>query len=210
MDMPDLNQSATDFWEEIYRQKSPKSGGQPSAILKQYLTGQTPGNALELGCAKGDDAVWLAQNGWKVTAVDISQTALDYAEANARAQGMLNRIDFQQHDLAVSFPDLTADLATAMFLQTPLEFPRSEVLRQAADCLRPGGLLLIVSHGSRAPWSWAKDDKLYPTARQSLHDLNLQAKDWKELFVGEKERMASGPDGQKALVKDAIIFLKRL
>jgi SAM-dependent methyltransferase len=210
MDMPDLNLDAVDFWEKLYRKKSPKSGGQPSATLERFLTDREPGEALELGCAKGDDAVWLAKKGWQVTAVDISETALSYAETNAQRQGVSDRIDFQQHDLSVSFPDIRCDLVTAMFLQTPLDFPRNEVLKKAAHSLNSGGLLLIVSHGARAPWSWAKADKDYPTARENLCELKLGANEWGELHVGEEKRMAHGPDNQKATVTDAIIFLRRL
>jgi SAM-dependent methyltransferase len=210
MDMPDPNLDAVDFWEILYKNKSPDSNGRPSRVLERFLTNRQPGQALELGCAKGDDAVWLAQKGWHVTAVDISKTALSYAETNAQSHGVSDRIDFQQHDLSVSFPDIRCDLVTAMFLQTPLEFPRTEVLRKAAHSLNPGGLLLIVAHGSRAPWSWAKSDKTYLTARESLRELNLEASEWEEFHVGEEMRMAPGPDNQKATVTDAIIFLRRL
>jgi SAM-dependent methyltransferase len=210
MDMPDTNLNAVDFWEILYKKKSPKSDGRPSAVLERFLTDREQGKALELGCAKGDDAIWLAKNGWQVTAVDISKTALGYAEANARNHSVSDRIDFQQHDLSVSFPDIRCDLVTAMFLQTPLDFPRTKVLKKAAHSLNPGGLLLIVAHGSRAPWSWAKADKVYPTARDSLCELDLKSDEWEELHVGEEERMANGPDNQKANVTDAIIFLKRL
>ncbi|CTQ52514.1 tellurite resistance protein TehB [Roseibium album] len=210
MDMPDLNLDAVDFWEILYKNKPSGSNGRPSRVLERFLIDRTPGNALELGCAKGDDAVWLAKNGWQVTAVDISKTALSYAEANAQSQGLADRIDFQQHDLSVSFPDIRCDLVTAMFLQTPLDFPRTEVLKKAAQSLNSEGLLLIVAHGSRAPWSWAKADKTYFTARESLRELNLEADDWEEIHVGEEKRFARGPDNQKATVTDAIIFLRRM
>jgi cyclopropane fatty-acyl-phospholipid synthase-like methyltransferase len=43
-----------------------------------------PGRALELGCGDGRDAIFLAQNGFEVTAVDFSPTALKMARINAR------------------------------------------------------------------------------------------------------------------------------
>jgi 2-polyprenyl-3-methyl-5-hydroxy-6-metoxy-1,4-benzoquinol methylase len=43
-----------------------------------YVSGRLrPGTALDLGCGEGGNAVWIAQQGWRVTAVDLSATALD-------------------------------------------------------------------------------------------------------------------------------------
>ncbi|MEM7026207.1 MAG: class I SAM-dependent methyltransferase [Pseudomonadota bacterium] len=209
MEMPDTNQSALDFWEEVYRAASPESGGRPSAVLERFVSGRTPGTALDLGCAKGDDAVWLAKQGWSVTAVDISPTVLGYARANAARCGVENRIDFQQHDLTLSFPRVRCDLVCAMFLQTPIAFDRVPILVRAAETLRTGGLLLVVTHGSVAPWSWAKADSVFPTPRESLEQLELTAADWEEIFVGSSSREATGPEGQRAKVSDTIVALER-
>lgn len=210
MGMPDINQPAHEFWEELYKNASADTKGRPSAMLERYVAKRTPGVALDLGCAKGDDAVWLAKRGWHVTAVDISPTALDHARANAERNGVADCIDFQVHDLSKSFPDLACDLVTAMFLHTPLEFPRAQVLQRAAKALRPGGLLLIVGHGSVAPWQWEVRSKPLPAAKDSLAELDLPASDWVKLFVGIVDREGTGPEGQKASVSDTIIALERL
>ena len=44
------------------------------------LTGLPVGTALDAGCGTGADAVWLARQGWAVTAIDISPTAVGQAE----------------------------------------------------------------------------------------------------------------------------------
>ena len=56
-----------------------KTSGVPSKILEQFTEILAPGQALDLGCAKGDDVVWLAKQGWQVLGVDISKAALDIA-----------------------------------------------------------------------------------------------------------------------------------
>ncbi len=117
--------------------------------------------------------MWLARSGWKITTVDISETALNYARQNADKAGVAGNIDFQRHDLSESFPEDRYDLITALFLQTPLAFPRIDILRQAASAVVPGGLLLVVSHGSRASWSWSVPETVYPTAMENLEKLNL-------------------------------------
>lgn len=209
MKMPDTNKSAHEFWEEVYQNKPHANNGKPSRFLEEYVSDRPPNIALDLGCARGDDSVWLAKQGWTVTAVDISPTALEYARSNAAENEVADKITFEQHDLAKTFPDIRCDLVSAMFLQTPLDFPRVEVLKRAAAALRTGGLLLIVTHGSVAPWSWGDPDETLPTAREHLSNLNLVSSEWTEIFVGSFEREATGPVGQSAVVTDVVIALER-
>ncbi|WP_299964410.1 methyltransferase domain-containing protein [uncultured Roseobacter sp.] len=130
MMQPTAGQSPQDFWEGLYRGAGRQTRGQPSAMLERFATDRTPGRALDLGCAKGDDAIWLAQQDWDVVAVDIAQAALDIAAANAAESGVSDRISFARHDLAMSFPDGRFDLISAMFLQTPFDFPKRQSLRR--------------------------------------------------------------------------------
>lgn len=64
-------------------------------------TGDTPalapGPALELGCGTGDTAIYLARQGWKVTAVDFVPTALGKARAKAGTAGV--SVNFVQADV---------------------------------------------------------------------------------------------------------------
>ena len=203
------HQDAQDLWEEIYRAASPKTSGKPGTALRQFADTLAPGRALDLGCGKGDDAVWLAGKGWNVVAVDISQTALGYAAANAERAGVLDRITFERHDLERSFPTETFDLVTASFLHSMVEWARSEVLRRGAEAVAPGGHFLAIEHASRAPWSWAAEDTVYPTADETLASLTLKESDWTARHVAAIERLAKGPDGQTAMVRDNVIVLKR-
>ena len=206
------------FWERHYR-KSPRRpngqpngqpSGRPSGALVKFAGPLPAGTALDLGCAKGDDAVWLARHGWRVTAVDVSATALDHAAENAESAGVSDLLECQRHDLASTFPNGRFDLVSALFLHSPVEFPRTRVLRTAARAVAPGGLLLIVEHASVAPWSWAAPDTAFPTPEESLAALDLDRFRWHREFVGAPEREATGPNGQRATVKDNIIALRRL
>lgn len=205
-----MNKTAEQVWEDIYRAAKPTTSGEPGMMLKRFTEKLPPGHALELGCGKGDDAIWLACNGWTVTATDISATALSYAAENARRAGVEERIIFEQHDLSRTLPRGKFDLVTASFFHSPVELPRAEVFRRAAAAVVSGGHLLLVEHASRAPWSWAASDTQYPTAEETLTACNLQLEAWERLHVAAEERLANGPDQQTAMVVDNVIFLRRL
>ena len=58
----------------------------PNGRLLAEVADLAPGRALDVGCGEGVDAIWLAQRGWTVTAIDISTVAIGRArEAAARA-----------------------------------------------------------------------------------------------------------------------------
>lgn len=197
------------FWEGRYAAASPTSTGRPSAALVRFTADLPPGRALDLGCARGDDVVWLARQGWSARGVDVSPSAVRYAQANAAAAGVQDTATFQPCDLASEFPDGTYDLVTAFFLQSPVAFPRHAVLSRAAGLVAPGGLLLSVSHGSAAPWSWGDPGRAFPSPADELAALRLDPADWSQVFVGNTERTASGPGGQTATVLDTIVALRR-
>lgn len=127
--------------------------GRVNVALAKLAEPMTPGRALDLGCGEGADAIWLAERGWRVTAVDISQTALDRAAADAAAGNVGERIDFRRHDLTESFPDGAYDLVSAQYLHSTVPMDRIRLLRRAADAVARGGTLLIVDHAAAPPWS---------------------------------------------------------
>lgn len=205
----DNKQSPEVFWDDLYRSRTKPTDKNPSAVLKRFASDRVPGTALDLGCARGDDVVWLATQGWNATGVDISATAVEYARQSAEQSGVSGRTTFVQLDLAADFLGGEFDLVAATFLQTPLDFPRIAVLTNAANAVRAGGMLLITAHQRIAPWSWGNPDAVLPDGRQRLAELNLNPNDWSEIFVGSIERVAKGPEGQSAPVTDAVVALER-
>src|SRR6202008_569344 len=109
------------FWDERYRSRGRLWSGEPNQRLVEEITGLAPGRALDLGCGEGGDAVWLARQGWHVTAVDVSGVALSRTSRAAEEAGVADRVAVVRHDLSRSFPTGTFDLVTTHFLHSPEE-----------------------------------------------------------------------------------------
>ncbi|MGW6528623.1 class I SAM-dependent methyltransferase [Streptomyces venezuelae] len=201
-------EGAEQFWERHYRTHR-DWGTRVNPLLAETAAPLLPGTALDLGCGAGGDAVWLARQGWHVTAVDISGTAVERLRERARDLGVAERITAQQHDLAAGVPAGRFDLVSAQYFHTPFPLLRTHVLRAAARSLRPGGLLLIVDHGSTAPWSWNQDpDVHHPTPEEVAADLALDPTCWPVLRAEAARRTATGPAGETATVVDNVLLVQ--
>ncbi|WP_250904938.1 cyclopropane-fatty-acyl-phospholipid synthase family protein [Nonomuraea sp. NEAU-A123] len=201
----------TELWDARYREGDQIWSGDPNVILVREAADLEPGRALDLGCGEGADAVWLARRGWRVTAVDISGVALERAARHAVREGVAERIDWQRHDLATSFPDGVFDLVSAQFLHSHGDLPREEVLRTAAAAVAPGGVLLVVGHAGFPPWEHDHHHDLrFPTPDEVLEALELEEGQWEVLLSGEHERTQVGPDGQQVVRTDNALKVRRV
>jgi SAM-dependent methyltransferase len=201
---------AKEHWEEHYGERNRVWSGRVNARLPEVVSTLKPGHALDLGCGEGADTWWLAERGWSVVAVDISDTALQRAAAEADARGLADRIEFAQHDLSESFPDGTFDLISAHFLHSMIPFDRPRVLKRAATAIRAGGILLIVDHAGPPPWaSKLAHHHEFPSATEVVDSLDLDDGEWERVRVEAAEREAAGPDGQTGTLVDNVIVLRR-
>ncbi len=83
------------FWDGFYADRAkpcPFFVDAPDESLVEWCGGLAPGRALDLGCGNGRNAAFLARQGWRVDAVDLSSTALGWARE--RAAGL--DVRFQQ------------------------------------------------------------------------------------------------------------------
>lgn len=105
------------------------------------------GTALDAGCGEGGNAIWLAERGWRVTAVDISPTALRRARRHAESRGadVADRIDWVEADLTAWEPSRDHfDLVTAHYVHPAGS--RQDLLHRLAAAVAPGGTLFVVEH----------------------------------------------------------------
>src|SRR5699024_8339677 len=169
-------ETTQEHWEALYTEREQTWSGNPNTALVDVvgpIVSGAPGHAIDLGSGEGADAVWLASHGWTVTGVEISNTAIDRSRQAARQAGIApDQIRWQQVDLADWRPEADADLVTACFLHSTLDFDRIDVLRTAADAVKAGGHLFILSHGGMPPWADHDHDDL-PTADEEAASLNL-------------------------------------
>lgn len=207
---PERANEAAEHWEQRYAERDRIWTGRVNAQLEAEVAVLPPGRALDLGCGEGGDAVWLAENGWRVTAVDISQTALDRARTEADARGVGERITFERHDLSDTFPSGSFDLVSAQFLHSTVRLERPQILRNAARAVNPGGRLIIVDHGGVPPWSTrVPHDHPFPSADEVLADLDLPEGEWDRVRVETVEREATGPSGERVTIGDNVMVLLR-
>jgi SAM-dependent methyltransferase len=131
-------------WDRRYRGTELVWTAQPNRFVVEELQGLPPGRALDLGSGEGRNAVWLAERGWQVTAVDFSPVALDKARRLAQARGVT--VDWVLADLYGYQPEPGAyHLVLVAYLHlSPLE--RVAVLAGAVAALAPGGTLLVIGH----------------------------------------------------------------
>ncbi len=137
-------------WNDRYAASELVWSTAPNQFVVEHCAGLTPGTALDLGAGEGRNALWLAQRGWRVTAVDFAQVGLDTGRRLAAAADPPvgpDAIDWVCADATTYRPDRPQDLVVVAYLQ--LAAPeRAVAVRNAFDALAPGGTLLWVAHDS--------------------------------------------------------------
>ena len=191
-----FDQSSWDERWSLALQASPEkvASRPPSAHLLAEIEDLQPGLALDAGCGHGAEAIWLATSGWRVTAVDFSATALDFARSTARAAGadIADRIDWVVGDLGTWTPTPAHfDLVSCLYVHVAGSV--IDMVRGLGAGVANGGTLLMVGHQPVDPATGAAT----PAAGQvqvSVEDA-VQALDpdaWHIVVAEERPRAAIG------------------
>jgi SAM-dependent methyltransferase len=131
-------------WDRRYAAAELLWSAEPNRFLAAEVAGLAPGRALDLACGEGRNALWLAERGWRVTAVDFSPVALGRARELAGRRAV--EVGWVEADVRTWVPPIGAfDLVALLYLQLP-PGERRGVLAAAASALAPGGTLLLVAH----------------------------------------------------------------
>lgn len=114
-------------------------------FLISEMVGKTAGRALDLAAGEGRNAVWLAEQGWQVHAIDFSDVGIGKGRQLAQARQVQDRIEFEVADLRDYAIANQYDLVTLLYLQIP-QHELVPILKRAARAVAPGGILLLIAH----------------------------------------------------------------
>ena len=190
-----MKSDTVEFWNDIWSRMD-HTFADYDDLLVRHAEGLEPGRALELGCGSGGNAVWLAQRGWQVTAVDFSEVAIE--KARERAAGQNCSVEFVVSDAIGYRPEGKFDLIISFYIQL---WPqgRAQMLASAADSLAPGGRLLFVSHDqSSPPQGWSEEDlESLTTPEQVAAELPGLRIDRAETVLEAGAHSFHGPDSEE-------------
>ena len=149
-------------WDHRYSGEQIWSGN-PNGTLVAEAGGLTPGAALDVGAGEGGDAIWLAEQGWTVTASDISRRVLDRIEAPATQRGLALTCLHADANALHAYPAARFDLVSAQYASIP-RTPDQRAVHSMLAAVAPGGTLIVVGHDlepMRQPLDIDKDSRLF-------------------------------------------------
>ena len=132
-----MSEADRDRWDGKYAAKDVPELLQPDDWLTRHAPSLIPGRALDLACGLGHNAIWLAQQGWTVDAVDVSAAGLKLARELATREHS-RPVDWIAADL-----DEWTPAANQYDLVVVFRFlDRDRLSRMIEDALRPTGMLI--------------------------------------------------------------------
>jgi SAM-dependent methyltransferase len=148
-----LNDPATDgrieawrlLFDKVYLSDRPVFSQRPNALLAETVRSLEPGAALDVCMGQGRNAVWLAEQGWQVTGLDVSPEGIALARERAARAGVTPTFVRQEAD-AFDYSRQPWDLVVVTYAPVPIADPR--FVNRLTDTLVPGGMVVVESFGS--------------------------------------------------------------
>lgn len=212
-----------DTYDELYRSAPTLWSGRPNRQLVVEAEQLPLGTALDAGSGEGGDALWLAERGWQVTAVDFSSVAVERAAAQARKRGLGDRIEWLHADLEAWPPPAGRfDLVSAHYLHARWS-DRPALFRRLAAAVAPGGTLLVVGHllvgdhghhGDHGLGAGDERGQLHerdPEAFYTAEDVAalLDPDEWEDVVTETRERDPQAAERTGNTVPDTVLVARR-
>lgn len=131
-------------WDERYSEADLVWGAGPNRFVAEEFADAPPGRALDLGSGEGRNAIWLAEHGWRVTAVDFSPVATERGQQLATQRGV--EVDWVVADLLDYQPEESAFDAVLVVYLHLLPDALTTVLHRAVRAVAPGGRIFVIGH----------------------------------------------------------------
>jgi SAM-dependent methyltransferase len=197
----------TNKWDERYAESDQLWSGNPNQTLVDAATPLAAGRALDVGCGEGADAVWLAQRGWRVSALDVSGLAIERAKHHASAAGV--ELTWVHSGLVeADLGPATFDLVSAQYAVLD-KTPGRVAERILIDAVAPGGVLSVVHHADFNP-EHARDHGFDPADYVHPEDVaGLLDADW-QIDVNETRPRNVTTGAGAHHVADVVLLAHRL
>ncbi len=204
-----------DYWDQIWTgdRATAMSTSEPNPHLINEVGGLEAGTAIDAGCGAGAEAIWLATQGWKVTAADVADAALTFAAQRAAATGVAGQVEWVQADLSTWEPRDRYDLVTTHYAHP--EMPQLAFYDRIASWVAPQGTLLIVGHLHHGPTHDQKHEHEQtqppPEASATAAAITdrLDPDTWSIVTAEETQRTMTGPKGQRTTIHDVVMRATR-
>ena len=199
-----------DYWEDQWATGA--SHSERRLPVNPYLITEaahlTAGTALDAGCGTGTEAFWLAEQGWVVTAADISSTALAKARARAAVEDAGEHIEWVEADLARWEPERKWDLVVTNYAHA--QIGQLPLYRRIASWVAVGGTILIVGHLHNHHQDSHGDDHPHGATATLEAIMNVfSSSEWRIGAAYEHSRTVH-PGGAPMHLRDVIVRAHRL
>ncbi|GAB3061023.1 class I SAM-dependent methyltransferase [Sediminivirga luteola] len=208
-----------EYWRRQWRPDSPGAAmavAPPHPCVQTETAGLTPGTALDAGCGAGAESILLAENGWRVTGVDISAEALAHARRRAEAAGTGESVDWVEADLTSWEPQDHYDLVLSCYAHPAM--PQLDFYARLSGWVRAGGTLLIVGHLTGSGHGETHEDHDGPGHAQPPREATTLAADiagllderWSIVTAAHRPRTLTLPGDRIARLEDVIVRATRI
>lgn len=134
-------------WDDRYSESELLWSAGPNVFVADRLADLPPGRALDVAAGEGRNAIWLAERGWEVTAVDFSTVAIEKSRAMAEQRSVT--LEWVESDVLTWEPTQpTYDLVLLAYLHLEPAAIGSLIARMWI-WVAEGGHLFLVGHATR-------------------------------------------------------------
>lgn len=183
-------------WDERYRATGRLWSEGPNLFVDDRLSGVTTGVGLDLASGEGRNAIWLAERGWQMTAVDFSDVAVERGRSRSEA------VEFISADVRSWEPSQCFDLVLIAYLHlVAAEF--EPLVRRSVRWLLPGGELFMIGH-DRSNIARGVGGPQTPEILWDVDEIVAWLTDLVIIESGVVERPVD-VDGATALARDALV-----